>query len=205
MNVSRHLSPGSSWLPILLVSLLLQSAAQAHLAVEGAGEIGNGALHPLLTPAHALILLGLALLIVQRVPLDLKRPMMVLAPVSAVALLLTTTGMLTSVYQPILIGIAMLIATLVALDLKVSPRIGQVVSAVAAIGIGLDSGLDKGPTLIALKTLLGTWISINLVVPYLAICVSHGADKTWARTGIRVIGSWIIAISLLVLAFSLRK
>ena len=190
---------------ILLVSLVLQSNAHAHLTVEGAGEVGSGALHPLMTPVHVLILLGLGLMLGQRVPLDLKTPLQVLAPASAIALLATTTGKIGGVYPPILIGIAMGIAILVALELKIRAVVCRLICGVAAIGIGLDSGLETGTAVVVLKTLAGTWISMNIVTYYTAICASHAVGKPWAKTGIRVIGSWIIAISLLVLAFSLRK
>ncbi|MEO7100328.1 MAG: HupE/UreJ family protein [Luteolibacter sp.] len=205
MTLIRRPSLRSGLFPIFLFSLLLQSTAHAHLTVEGIGEVGSGALHPLMTPAHVLILLALALLLGQRVPLDLKTPLKVLLPTSAVGLLLTTTGKVAGVYPPILIGIAMCIAILVALELKIPPLVCRMICAVAAIGIGLDSGLENGSAIVVAKTLIGTWISFNIVVAYLAICVSHGTGRPWAKIGTRVLGSWIIAISLLVLAFSLRK
>ncbi len=177
----------------------------AHMTVEGAGQIVNGALHPCMTPAHLLILLGLGLLLGMQVPLDLKTPLRVFAPASAAALLLTTSGRITGVYQPVLIGIALCIAILVGLDWKLPRVVLAVLCAVAALGIGLDSVVESGSTFEVTKTLLGTWLSVNVAVVYLAICASNGADKKWARTGIRVVGSWIVAISLLVLAFSLRK
>jgi Flp pilus assembly pilin Flp len=65
--------------------------------------------------------------------------------------------------------------------------------------------VETGGAAAVAKGLIGTWISINLVAGYLALCVSNGAEKPWARIAMRVAGSWIIAISLLVLAFSLRK
>jgi urease accessory protein len=183
----------------------LVSTAHAHLTVEGVGDLGNGALHPLMTPAHVLVFLSLALLIGQRVPLDLKTPLRVFAPVSAAALLLTLTGRVTGVYQPLLIGIALLAAVLVALEVNVPRIVCVVLCAAAACGIGLDSGIDSGSTLAVFKTLVGTWLSLNAAVFYLAVCASNGAGKKWARAAIRVLGSWIIAISLMVLAFSLRK
>lgn len=190
---------------IILLSIILQSSAHAHLTVDGVGEVGSGALHPLMTPVHVMILLGLGLMLGQRVPLDLKTPLQVLAPASAFALIATTTGKIGGVYPPILIGIAMGIAILVALEIKIEAMVCRLICGVGAIVIGLDSGLETGTAIIVAKTLAGTWISINIVTAYLAICSSPAAEKPWAKTGVRVIGSWIIAISLLVLAFSLRK
>ncbi len=190
---------------IFFLTFILQSVAHAHLTVEGIGEVGSGVLHPLMTPVHVLILLALGLMLGQRVPFDLKTPLQILAPASAIALLATTTGKINGVYPPILIGLAMGIAILVALEVKICSMVCRLICAIAAIGIGLDSGLEMGTALMVGKTLAGTWISINIATSYTAICASHGAEKPWAKIGTRVIGSWIIAISLLVLAFSLRK
>lgn len=187
------------------ISLFLTPTAHAHMAGEGAGQIVNGALHPLMTPSHVLILLGLGLLLGTQVPLDLKTPLRVFAPVTAIALALTASGRVTGVYQPLLIGIAMGIAILVGLAWKL-PLVGRMVlCAVAALGVGLDSGVESGTAFQIAKTLVGTWLCVNVAVVYIAICASNGADKKWAMTAIRIIGSWIVAISLMVLAFSLRK
>ena len=175
------------------------------MAVEGAGELGNGALHPLMTPVHLLILVGLALLLGQQVPLDLGKRLRVFAPVSALALLFTVSGTVKEIHPPGLIGLALCIAILVALGKKLPRFTPEVICVLAAVGIGFDSAVDTGGLGNILKTLTGTWLAVNALVFYIAICASNGADKQWARAGIRVLGSWIIAISLMVLAFALRK
>jgi hydrogenase/urease accessory protein HupE len=179
--------------------------AQAHLAIKGLDEFGNGALHPFITPAHALIVVALGLLIGQQVPLTLKAPIIALASASAAALLFTATGWVSWIYQPILIGLALGIAVLVAVEVKLPRNVLAAVCALGVAGICLDSRAESGTTLAVTKTLLGTWLSLNLAVPYLAICASNGTDRPWARTAIRVVGSWIVAISLMVLAFAFRK
>ena len=185
--------------------LAFPTTASAHLTVQGLGDLGNGALHPLATPSHILILLALAVLLGRRIPLDLKFPMLVLAPASAIALLLTTTGWVNGVAQPFLTGVALVTAVLVALDIDPSREIIAGLCAAAAVGIGLDSGVETGGAAAVAKGLIGTWFSLNFLTGYLALCISNGAEKPWARIAMRVAGSWIIAISLLVLAFSLRK
>jgi urease accessory protein len=202
VNRILHQKPGAGLLIGIGSFLMTCSAAQAHLSVEGVGELANGALHPLMSPAHVLMFLSLALLLGQQVPFDLKLPLRVFVPASAVALLFTLTGWIVEVYQPLLVLIALIAAICVALEIK-PPRwaVGFLCGAVA-VGIGLDSSPGEGSVL---KTLAGTWLSLNAVLFYIAMCASNGADKKWARTAIRVLGSWIIAISLMVLAFSLRK
>lgn len=179
--------------------------ASAHMAVEGAGELGNGALHPLMTPTHVLILLGLGLLLGQQVPLDLGKRLRVFAPVSAVALLFTISGTIGEIYPPALTGLALSVAILVALAKKLPRFVPETLCVLAAVGIGFDSGVETGNLPNILKTLTGTWLAVNALVFYIAICASNGAEKQWAKAGIRVLGSWITAISFMVLALELRK
>jgi hypothetical protein len=152
-------------------------AAQAHLTVEGVGEVANGALHPLLTPAHALVILSLGLLLGQQVPLQLKTPMRIFAPVSALALLLTLGGWVGDVYQPVLIGISLVAAALVGLEIKIPAWVGGVLCVAAACAIGLDSAVENGSTASVLKTLAGTWLSLNAAVFYIAVCASNAEDR----------------------------
>jgi hydrogenase/urease accessory protein HupE len=175
------------------------------MLVEGAGDLGNGALHPFLTPAHALILLGFALLLGQQVPFRLKRVMRVFAVVSAIALACTIPRGIPEIHLAFLVSPALCLGALVASGRQLPVWGLAGLGGLAALGIGLDSGLEPASSSNTLKTLLGNWLGMNAATFYLAVCVSHGADKQWARTGIRVLGSWIIAISLLVLAFSLKR
>lgn len=188
-----------------LLWLALAPQAGAHMIVPGAGDFGNGALHPVVTPAHMLILVGLGLLLGQRTPLNLSLPLKVLLPSSFAALAFTTRLGDAGMPPPLQIAVAMGIAILVCVGKPLPGSVIAVVCAAAAIVIGLDSKVETGTGWQVAKTLAGTWLAMNGIACYLAVCASHGAEKAWARTGIRVIGSWIVAISMLLLAFALRK
>ena len=191
-------------LPVFLILVAWPATAQAHTQVEGVPDILNGLLHPLGTPSHLLILLGLGLLAGQQQPLNLKTPMLAFLPLSAAALLLTLTGAITSVYPPVLVCIALCAGTLVALEAPL-PRLGfMALFAAAALVLGFDSAVETGTTDAVLQRLFGTWLSLSLVVFNLAYYVSLWTKQKWQKVGIRVAGSWLIAISFLVLAFSLR-
>ena len=56
-----------------------------------------------------------------------------------------------------------------------------------------------------MKTLLGTWIMVVFLVFDIAYYTSLATRNQWPRVAIRIVGSWIISISLLVLAFSLSQ
>ncbi len=175
------------------------------MLVDGAGDLGNGALHPLMSPAHLLVLVGLALHLAQQVPFGLKSALQTFASVSAVALLLTMDGRFGAIDQPVLIAMALALGLMVALEIRLPRWASVVVCGLAAACIGLDSGVEDQPTVATFKMLLGTWLVINALVAYLAMVASNGTSKNWARTALRIIGSWIIAISIMVLAFALRK
>jgi urease accessory protein len=192
-------------LPVFLLLVALPATAHAHTTIQGAGDVLNGILHPLATPSHMLILLGLGLLAGQQSPPNLKTPMLTFLPVSAVALLLTMTGAITAVYPPVLIAIALCAGILVALEAPL-PRLACIaLFAAAAIAIGLDSAVETGSTVAVLKRLFGTWVSLALIIFNLAYYVSLWTKQKWQRIGIRVVGSWLIAIAFLVLAFSLKR
>lgn len=188
-----------------IVFLLSVTDGQAHMLVEGAGDFGNGALHPFLTPAHGLVLLGFALLLGQQVPFRLKWAMRGFAGVSALALACTTLGKMPEMHPAWLVALALCMSALVAIGRQLPSWVLAGLGGLAAAGIGLDSGFEPTANSNIAKMLLGNWASMNVATFYLAICASHGANKQWAQTGIRVLGSWIIAISLLVLAFSLKR
>jgi hydrogenase/urease accessory protein HupE len=192
--------------PLFVLALFVfPASAHAHTKIKGMGEFVSGLAHPLTTPAHVLILLALGLMLGQHTPIKLKMPVLVFVPLSAVALFLTTTRFAATVPQPILICFALCAAILVALEKAIPPVAVGVLLAAAALAIGFDSAVENGTTAVVIKTLLGIWVALVAVLFDLAFYVSRCTEKKWMKVAIRVIGSWIIAISLLVLAFSLRK
>ena len=198
---------GYKWRGSLLLAILFvlstPATARAHSAIAGLEGFGGGLLHPLTSPAHLLILVALGLLTGQRKPLDLKILFAVFAPCLALALLLTMTGAIKSVDQPILVGLALCAATSVALEKPIPPLACRALFAAAALAIGLDSGPEKGSAAIVIKTLLGTWLMVIFLLFDVAYYTSLATRKHWPKVGVRILGSWIIAISLLMLAFSL--
>jgi hydrogenase/urease accessory protein HupE len=173
--------------------------------VTGTSYFVGGMLHPLTTPTHVLVLIALSLLAGQQAPLNLKTPLSMFVPVSALALLLTTTGIIKSVYPPVLIVIALGAGILVALEKPLPPAINRAVFAIAALAIGLDSAVETGTWQAVAKTLLGTWLALALVVGDLAFYISLLGKRQWQKVGVRVAGSWITAASLMILAFAFRR
>ena len=185
--------------------VLLPAQVEAHTPVQGLGEFASGFLHPLLTLPHVLVLGALGVLLGQRQPLRLKSPVIILAGFAAAGLLVTVTGAVAKLYPPALIMIALCIGALVALALPLPAWLYLAICAVAALAVGLDSGIDAGTArAAAAKTLFGTWVSMVLCVFNLAFYVSILPKYRWVQTALRVVGSWVVAITLLMLAFAFR-
>lgn len=190
----------------LLVVLALPAEARAHAAMQGVNHFMSGVLHPLMTPAHVLILLGLSLALGQQVPLKLRLPLLVFPPLLALALALTM-GLTFTVPQPVLIVVALCAGAVVALGRQLPPFGTVTLFAAGALAMGLDSGVETGGIGSVIQTLLGTWIGLVVFLLSLAYYASLAAEqkRKWLHIGLRVMGSWIVAISLLMLAFALRK
>ena len=167
---------------------------------------GSGLVHPLITPAHLLLLIGLGLWLGQRPPLRVRAAMYYFAPLSAVGLLLTTQLSLAPAWQVLLPGMALCVAVLVASSRPALAWMQATLAAVAGMALGLDSGVDAGaPGSAVAVTLLGTWIALNVLLVNLAHYTSLLPQRKWASIGVRIAGSWIAAICVLVLAFAARS
>jgi urease accessory protein len=185
----------------------LPMRAEAHMTAPGMGDFISGVLHPWMTPTHLIILLALGLWLGQHVPLRLALPLKVFVPVSALALALTTCHWIVVVPPPILVAIAFAAATIVALDARLPGSAAAVLLGAAGLAIGLDSGVETGTPFTIFKTLLGTWVSLGIGLVNIGYYVSLATErkKKWVDIGVRVAASWIVAISLMMLAFALRK
>ena len=90
-----------------------------------------------------------------------------------------------------------------ALEKPVSPLIYRVLTTAVALAIGFDSAPEPSSTGVLIKALAGTGIMVIFLVFDLAYYTRLAMGRPWLRVGVRVLGSWIIAISFLVLALSL--
>jgi urease accessory protein len=191
-------------LPLLLCLFALPATAHAHSPVKGLGDFYNGLLHPLTTPSHVLILIALGLLAGRRRPPTLKAPMTVFLVVSAAALVAATMGGVKNLPSVLPLGVALAAGILLALDTNPPALPFCALCGAGALVLGLDSAVESASRAGVVKTLLGNWISLGVLVCDIALYVSMGGDARWLKVALRVAGSWLIAISLLMLAFSLR-
>ena len=200
---------GHGWHPLLAVGLILlawPAQAQAHAAVQGMGEFVGGFLHPLLTPPHLLVLVSLGLLFGQERPMHLRRSMLSFALSAVFGLVATGVGVVSGVPQTVLIVIGLFVGALVALAAPLPAWVRVAVGVAAGLALGMDSGVDPGTAGVATaKTLSATWASLCVWVVNLAFYSARLPAYQWLQTGVRVVGSWIMAIAFMMLAFALRR
>jgi urease accessory protein len=160
------------------------------------GLVG-GLLHPLAVPAHILALLAIGLLIGQQrsrlVPL-----VAFLAGLAAGLGALVLAVATTSAVNVLLAGAAVS-GLLVALARPLPALVSGPFAAIAGIALGVDSPPDAIAIAAAVAMLIGTGISASLAVAILAAGTSY-LTRAWQQIGVRILGSWIAASAILVLA-----
>ena len=188
------------------LSLLAQSSAHAHGASAGMAGFGGGLIHPLITPAHLLLLLALGLWLGQQRPLTLRLPGLAFVPGAAIGLLATTRFAIPPAWQTVLLCLALVAALLLATSARLPSWAALPLFAGAGLALGLDSGVDSAdsPTALAI-TLSATWLGLGLCLVNFAYYTSLLPQRKWVQIGVRVAGSWLAAICLLVLAFAFKS
>jgi hydrogenase/urease accessory protein HupE len=164
----------------------------------------GGLLHPLAVPAHALALVALGLLIGQQ-----RVPIRIIAVAAFVVALIAGLGAIVLAVGPTSALDMLLAATaLTGLLVALAPRVPALVCAPLAAIIGVALGLDSPPEVIAISAatimLIGTGIGGCLA---LALVVAGASYLTawWHRIGMRILGSWIVASAVLVLALRFAR
>lgn len=197
----RTRGPGGGTLTFF-AALLISGRADAHLVTTGLGPVYDGIGHLLLTPEDLVPILALALYAGLRGARAGRFALFVL-PVAWLAggLLGLRFGGATSAPLPALSFI--LLGLIVAADAKLPD------AAVAALacGLGLVHGFLNGPALSGTGPgalgLVGI-AAVGFVMIALASALVVSLKAPAARIAVRVAGSWIAAIGLLLLGWALR-
>ena len=190
------------WLT-LAITLIAAPSARAHLMNTGFGPFSDGLTHLMVTPEDLLPVIALSLWAGLRGPI-FGRTVLFSLPVawlvgSAAGILLT---------PPITLPVAETVVT-IALGVLLAADRPLPFTCVAglAVALGLFHGLLNGS---ALSNTSSGQISVVGVITALFIAVSLLAGQAasmrvpWARVAVRVAGSWIAAIGLLMLGWAMR-
>jgi hydrogenase/urease accessory protein HupE len=190
-------------LPVAAVALLLPVPLHAHLVNTGLGPFYDGVSHFAFTPEDFLPALALALLAGQR---GSRTGRLALFALPAAWLLGGFVGLAfpAASYVPALTTASFVgLGGLVAAEARLR---AEWVTALAAV-VGLPHGYLNGAAMSQAKLgalgLVGI-VSTLFVTIALAAAMVVAIRVPWGRIAVRVAGSWIVAVGLLLLGWSLR-
>ncbi len=188
----------------LLVGLALLWAperAAAHLVTTGMGPVYDGIGHLLLTPEDLVPALAIALYAGLRGAAAGRRTMFLL-PVAWFAGGLAGSALSATTALPVPAISFLILGGLVAADLCLPAA----ALTGLAIALGLVHGFLNGAALrdgAGTLGLLGIMALLFVLVAVLSACVVS-LEKPWTRIAVRVAGSWIAAIGLLMLGWAMK-
>ena len=198
----KHTGPLGSILALVVVALG-PVPAEAHLNSTGMGPVYDGLLHFVMSPDDLVPALALALLAGlrgvrygQRVLFVLPAAWLVGAALGMVAPAATGTGAVTAIWF-VSLGV------LVAADVGLSLRVATGLAALLGLDHGFMNGGGMGGPGAAIIAVLGVSGAVFVLVALAAALVVR-VRAHWARLAVRVAGSWIAAIGLLMLGWAVR-
>lgn len=184
-----------------LALVFASEAALAHSPIEGIGNFYNGLLHPILVPAHLLLIVALGVFLGQQDASVIQTAIAVFAVATVAGL---TAAWFSIAYETEAMVLAL--AAAVGLLIALSPKLSLLWCVVVALSAGLLLGIDSQQAELSgqdrLVALFGSGLAIYLLVLYPMSLADNLKKKEWQRIGIRVLGSWVAASSLLVLTLS---
>ena len=176
--------------------------ALAHPLPGGIGGFYGGLLHPLIVPSHLLALVGLGLLIGQAHERTI--PLAIFAAALATGLAALVNAVAADNIEYGILAVAAVLGVLVAIARPPPAIVVGALALIAGAAIELDSTPDEISMLTSFIALAATAIVCFFVV-LLVAGIAATRKAQWQQIGARVLGSWIAAGSLLVLALRLAR
>lgn len=161
-----------------------------------------GGLTQFFAPTHLLAVVALGLLAGQ------TRYRTITLAVFAVALLAGSLTVASAIREvpsaPALLALAAIAAALVAIGRALPPFIATLLNAAAGVAIPLNAPPHEITIPAAIAAQSGT-AAAALALFALVMVIATRADRPWQRIGLRIVGSWIAASAILVLALRLSR
>ena len=178
--------------------------AVAHSLDNRFGDFYGGVLHPLTALEHALPIVALGLLAGQQGErasrwLVLVFPLALLlgAVLAAVAPTLPSTRLLNAASFVVL-------GLLVAVGRRLPLMLLIALGTVFGLSHGYENGRAMGPDAAIHLFVPGVAAAGGLVIALVSAATLDLAARTWARVGIRILGSWIAAIGIMTIGLAWR-
>jgi urease accessory protein len=161
----------------------------------------EGLLNPVVVPAHALALVALGLFIGRQVGRGVT--LLIFAAALIGGLIALTFAIEPTAARIVLLAAAAIVGVLVAAAWVLPRPVSWLMAAIAGVALALDSPPQALTIAQGNATLVGT--ALGAVAALLAVSVVAGcASRPWQQLGVRILGSWIAASAILVLAVLLK-
>jgi len=181
--------------------LLWPPYASAHLVTTGLGPVYDGIGHLVMTPEDLIPTLGIALLAGLRGPAPGRRALFLLPLAWFAGGLLGSSvdGLPTVPVGPVSF---LILGALVAADLKLSQKLfASIVIAVGFVhGVFNGVALKEGAGILGLIGIMATLFVIVAIASALIVSLK----PPWTRIAVRVAGSWMAAIGMLMFGWLIR-
>ncbi len=184
--------------------LLTAGPALAHPPPFGITGFPGGLLHPLFVPAHLLAITGLGILIGRQRPTWGKAVPASFAAALVVGLLALAMAFVPRYAGETVLSAALIAGALVALARPLPEAIGCALAATAGLAIALDSPPWVVSVSEANLMLIGTGLGATALLLVVTFCASR-LSRPWHVIGLRVLGSWVAASAILVLALQFAR
>jgi urease accessory protein len=184
------------------VALVTPAPAYAHLVTTGLGPLFDGIMHLAVTPEDLLPTLAIAMLAGLR-GREHARAVLFALPLSWLFAGWIGLG------RPLEIPLAVTTVSFLALGGLVAGDVGLSRRSVAAIAIvmgglhGYLNGFEMAVAGLGTVGLIGAMASVFVLVA-LASAFVVSLEAAWTRVAVRVAGSWVVAVGLLMVGWSLR-
>jgi urease accessory protein len=188
----------------LLAWMLAATPAQAHLMNSGFGPFYDGLAHPLISPEDLLPAVAMTLLAGLGGARQGRFVLATLPPAWLAGMAAGWAIGLPAAPSWLNAAVTVLLGALVASDLRL--RLGVVIGSAAALGAlhGYDNGHELAAATGGLVAIAGIACSLFAIVSLLAGQTAV-LRAQWARLAVRISGSWIAAVGLLMLGWSVRS
>ncbi len=183
------------------VCLLLSRPASAHLVTTGLGPVYDGIGHLVLTLEDLVPVIAMSLLAGLGGAVTGRRTLFLLpAAWLAGGIIGTQTGSMPAF--PVAALSFLVLGILTAADLRLPASVIAALGVVFGLVHGLSNGiaLREGPGLLGLVGIAATLFVLTALVAALVVSLR----RPWTRIAVRVAGSWVAAMGLLMIGWSFR-
>ncbi len=189
------------------IGVLLAGPAHAHGALPGGGGFYAGLSHPFLAWEHLLLILALGLLLGSHIRPTRKNALVAFATGLIAGGWLGTETLDWHYATAFVLALGVVSGSLVAAALNIPSSGLTALAAACGIAIGLDTGVPA-PTSTSFIAIYAPYAGVVVgafLILLNAMALAALAVRPPYTIGLRVVGAWVVAASLMVLALTLRR